>query len=237
MEPWSEEWRTRTGAPDDGLLPFRDRVDAGRRLAQKLLPLKEEHPLVLGIPRGGVPVASEVAHALDAELDVIVARKLGAPMQPELAIGAVTSDGGLYLDPALVREIGVSAAYLERVRTDEIAEARRRELLFRGGEPPLPIAGRTVILVDDGLATGATMRAAARSVRAARPAKLVIAVPVGATETCKALEGEADEVVCLAQPWPFHAVGLHYADFGQTTDEEVVQLLGHRRRVPILGSS
>ena len=221
--------------PDEPL-PFRDRSEAGRRLGDRLSRFKGEHPLVLGIPRGGLPVAAEVARALGAELDVIVARKLGAPMQPELAIGAVTADGGMYVDDRLIRDIGVTRAYLERVRADEIAEARRREMRFRGGHSPLPVAGHTVILVDDGLATGATMRAAARAVKAAGPAKLVIAVPVGAAETCAALEREADEVICLAQPWPFHAVGLHYEDFGQTTDEEVERLL-RRPVIPALGAS
>lgn len=236
MEERQSEWGARVALPDEAL-PFENRIDAGRRLAAKLSRFRGERPLVLGIPRGGVPVAAEVARALDAELDVIVARKLGSPMTPELAIGAVTADGGLYVDHALVRDMGVTTAYLERVRGDEIAEARRRESRFRGGHAPLSIAGRTVILVDDGLATGATMRAAARSVRAARPSRLVIAVPVGAPETCAALASEADEVICLAQPWPFHAVGLHYADFGQTSDEEVERLLSHRQQAPALGSS
>jgi predicted phosphoribosyltransferase len=195
----------------------------------RLAKYRQERPLVLGIPRGGVPVAAEVARALGAELDVIVARKLGAPFQPEFAIGAVTANGGMYIDSELVRRIGVSQSYLYRVCQDESAEARRREELFRGGAPPPEVAGRTVILVDDGLATGATMRAAARSVRAGRPAKLVIAVPVGAAETCYALEEEADEVVCLAKPYPFVAVGLHYANFAQTSDTEVVRLLAEQR--------
>jgi putative phosphoribosyl transferase len=224
------------GTTPDEALPFRDRIDAGRRLAGTLTRFKGEHPLVLGIPRGGVPVAAEVARSLEAELDVIVARKLGAPMQPELAIGAVTANGGSYVDDRLVRDIGVTRDYLERVRTQEIAEAQRREMRFRGGHPALEVAGRTVILVDDGLATGATMRAAARAVKAARPAKLVIAVPVGAAETCAALEREADEVICLTQPWPFHAVGLHYENFGQTTDEEVERLL-RPVAIPTLGAS
>lgn len=206
-------------------LPFRDRVDAGQRLGAALGALRQSGPLVLGIPRGGVPVAAEVARALGAELDVIVARKLGSPYQPELAMGAATANGGRYLNDELIAALRVPASYVEQVTASEMAEARRREERFRGGRGPLAVAGRVVLLVDDGLATGATMRAAARSVRSRGPARLVIAVPVGAAESCDSLAAEADEVVCLATPEPFVAVGLHYADFGQTSDEEVQELL------------
>lgn len=208
-----------------GQLPFADRRDAGRALAERLASLATTHPIVLGIPRGGVPVAAEIARALHADLDVLVARKLGAPSSEELAIGATTADGGRWLNGALIRQLGVSATYLERITAEQMREATRREHLFREGRPPLALAGRTVILVDDGLATGATMRAAARSVRGHAPAKLVVAVPVGARETCEDLRAEADEVICLAMPEPFYAVGMHYRDFGQTSDAEVVELL------------
>jgi len=215
--------------PDDAVPSFRDREDAGTRLAERLAAHREANTLVLGIPRGGVPVAAAVARALGAELDILVARKLGAPISPELAIGAVTADGQRFLNESIVRDIGVSSAYLERVTREELAEAARREARFRGGAPPASVAGRTVILVDDGLATGATMIAAARSARARKPAKLVVAVPVGSIDACAALRREADEVVCLATPEPFWAVGVYYEDFGQTGDAEVERLLRDAR--------
>lgn len=205
---------------------FRDRRDAGRRLAAAL---EETHRstgvVVLGIPRGGVPVAAEVARRLDGELDVVVARKLGAPISRELAIGAVTANGGRFLNEALIRELRVPAAYLDRVTAEEMAEARRREARFRGGRSTASLAGRTVIVVDDGLATGATMRAAVRSVRTQHPATIVVAVPVGAPDACAALRQEADEVVCLAEPEMFHAVGLHYEHFEPVEDSEVQEIL------------
>jgi predicted phosphoribosyltransferase len=211
---------------------FSDRVDAGRQLAQRLEEYRGPNTLVLGIPRGGVPVAAEVARYLDADLDVLVARKLGAPGAPELAIGAVTANGGIFLNDDLLRELHVSATYLDAVVAAERAEAHRREERFRGTRAKAAIAGRTVILVDDGLATGATMRAAVRSVRRGDPGRLIVAVPVGAPETCAILRSEADDVVCLQQPEPFFAVGLHYRRFDQTTDDEVQQLLAaaHERR-------
>jgi predicted phosphoribosyltransferase len=204
---------------------FRDRRDAGARLGERLAALRGQDLLVLAIPRGGVPVADEVARRLDAELDVVVARKLGAPGQPELAIGAVTADGGRYLNEEILRETDADAAYLSRVTAEQMAEARRREARFRGGAAPPRLAGRTVILVDDGLATGATMRAAVRSVRQRRPTRVVVAVPVGSVHACAALAEEADEVVCLATPALFWAVGLHYEDFRPTEDAEVEAIL------------
>jgi len=208
----------------DGI-PFEDRKDAGRSLVRHLSRYRGEDVLVLGIPRGGVPVAAEVARALGAELDVVVARKLGAPGQEELAIGAVTANGGEFVNAELVADLRVSDAYLAGVRREQIAEARRREARFRRGRVPLDLRGRVVLLVDDGLATGATMRAAARSVRKAGPAKLVIAAPVGAAETCAALRNEADEVVCPDTPEPFAAVGYFYRDFAATEDAEVERIL------------
>jgi putative phosphoribosyl transferase len=212
---------------------FHDRADAGRRLAERLDSHRGGNALILGIPRGGVPVAAEVARRLDAELDVVVARKLGAPGAPEFALGAVTANGGLFLDLAGIARLNVPPAYLDQIIAAERAEARLREASFRGSHPKAPIAGRTVIVVDDGLATGATMRAAIRSVRKAQPARLVIAIPVGPSSACEQLGAEADEVVCLYQPEPFLAVGLHYERFDPTEDDEVHQLLreaGERHR-------
>jgi predicted phosphoribosyltransferase len=180
---------------------------------------------VLGLPRGGVPVAAAVARALDAELDVVVSRKLGAPISAELAIGAVTANGGRFLNDDVIRMLNVSEAYLEAVTATQQAEARRRETLFRGSRPAPVIAARTVILVDDGVATGATMRAAVRSVRRQQPKRLVVAVPVGAPETCAALRAEVDELVCLHEPESFGAVAYYYEDFSQTQDSDVQALL------------
>lgn len=208
---------------------FDDRDEAGAQLARALERHRGTRPLVLGIPRGGVPVAAHVARALGGELDVIVARKLGSPLQGELAIGAVTSNGGRYLNDRLLRQLGVSHAYVERVTAEQGEEARRREALFRGTRAPLAPEGRTVIVVDDGLATGATMFAAVRSVRQHSPARLVVAVPVGSRDAVTALHTMADEVVCLFQPDPFVAIGLHYRDFAQTEDEEVQRLLTELR--------
>ena len=203
---------------------FRDRRDAGRALAARLERYRGWDALVLGLPRGGVVVAAEVARQLDAELDVVVARKLGAPISPEVAIGAVTASGERVLNEELIRELDVSEAYLSGVTAVEQREARRREAWLRGNRPPPRIAGRSVIVVD-GLATGATMRAAVRSVRKQSPAHLVVAVPVGSREACEALRAEADEVVCLHAPASFSAVGSYYLRFDQTSDDEVRRLL------------
>lgn len=204
---------------------FQDRTDAGRRLAKALEKFHGRNAVVLGIPRGGVPVALAVARALDADLDVIVARKLGAPGQPELAIGAVTANGGRYLNDALIDEAGIDPAYVAKVIADERAEAQRREVRFRGPARPLDVKDRVVLVVDDGLATGATMRAALRSVRQQHPARLIAAVPVGARESIAALKGEADEVICPHQPEEFWAVGQFYRNFAPTEDVEVERLL------------
>jgi len=208
---------------------FADRQDAGAALADRLAHYRGSDTLVLGLPRGGVAVAAEVARVLDADLDVVVARKLGSPLSSELAIGAVTADGARVLDDRLIRALGVSDRYLEAVSSRESAEARRREHLFRGTRPAPRIVSRTVLVVDDGLATGATMRAALRAVRQQRPARLVAAVPVGPPDTCQALGAEADEVICLETPEDFAAVGNYYRDFHQLNDDEVVGLLTTRR--------
>jgi putative phosphoribosyl transferase len=216
---------------------FLDRVDAGSQLAHSLRQYQGRHALVLGIPRGGVPVAFEVAKRLDADLDVIVARKIGAPHQEELALGAITSDGTRFLNHELITQIGISDATLDWLSEQQRAEAQRREERFRRGLPPLDPPGRIVILVDDGLATGATLRAAMRSLRRSQVGRLVVAVPVGAPEACAAVESEVDELVCPHRPDPFLAVGIHYQTFGQTTDEEVERLLAEHReqREPDLG--
>lgn len=204
---------------------FQDRGDAGVQLAEHLDSYRGKSALVLGIPRGGVPVAAEVARRLDADLDVVVARKLGAPISRELAIGAVTANGGLFLNEDIIRDLQVPPAYIEQVAAEERAEASRREKRFRGARPAPEMKGRVVIVVDDGLATGATMRAAVRSVRKQHPAKLVVAVPVGSRQACRDLAEEADEVVCPHRPEPFHAVGLFYERFEPTEDAEVQAIL------------
>jgi predicted phosphoribosyltransferase/dienelactone hydrolase len=217
---------------------FRDRRDAGARLGERLAEeYKGRNVLVLGIPRGGVPVADETAKQLDAELDVVVARKLGAPGYPELAIGAVTANGGRFLNDDVIRELGVSENYLQGVTAEQREEARRREEQLRLGRPPADFRGRTVIIVDDGLATGATMRAAVRSVRQANARRIVVAVPIGSEQARAALAGEADEVVCLFTPEPFWAVGFYYEQFGQTEDAEVQQILSdaHARGAVVEG--
>lgn len=215
---------------------FSDRPEAGRRLARALGRYRGQAVLVLGIPRGGVPVAAAVAERLGAELDIVVARKLGAPGWPELAIGAVTANGGRFLNDDVIQEFRVRPDYLEAVTAAEMAEARRREERLRGGLPVRSIRGRVVIIVDDGLATGATMRAAVRSVRKQQPARLVVAVPVGSREACAALDADdVDEVVCLARPEPFWAVGAYYEHFEPTEDAEVERLLqeADARRQPL----
>lgn len=213
-------------------LPYADRRDAGRVLARALA----HHAgrpglLVLALPRGGVAVADEVARALGAPLDVFVVRKLGFPGHEEYAMGAIASGGVRVMNP--LPGLQVPQEEIDRVAAREEAELRRRERLYRGDAAPAPVAGRTVIVVDDGLATGATMRAAVQALRAQSPAHLCVAVPVGARETCEALASVADEVVCPAMPEPFRAVGLWYRDFPQASDAEVQQLLQDAaRRVP-----
>jgi putative phosphoribosyl transferase len=211
---------------------FHDRKEAGQKLATRLLKYKDQHPLILALPRGGVPVAYEVALALDAPLDVIVVRKLGAPGQPELGIGAVV-DGDhpqSVLNEDVVKILHVSADYLEDEMAAELKEIGRRQERYRGGQPPEPVAGRSVIVIDDGIATGGSIRAALRGVRRGRPQRVILAVPVAPPETIESLQAEADEVICLSTPLFFHAVGQFYENFSQTTDEEVVQLLAAARR-------
>jgi len=205
---------------------FRDRIDAGRRLAGALRHLAERaDTLVLGLPRGGVPVANEVARALGAPLDVFVVRKLGVPGDPELAFGAIASGGVRVLNDELVIGLRLAPSTVNAVTAAEHEELRRREGAYRGARPPLDVAGKTVILVDDGLATGASMRAAVVALRARRPARIVVAVPTAAPQACDDFRDEVDEVVCADTPERFTAVGERYEDFGETSDEEVRALL------------
>lgn len=205
---------------------FRDRRDAGRVLARELAAYAERNDLlVLALPRGGVPVAFEVAQALHAPLDVFIVRKLGVPGHEEYAMGALASGDVRVLNDEVVRSLQIPEAAVEAVTRSERLELERRERLYREGRPAPDVRGRCAILVDDGLATGATMLAAVRAVRALQPARTVVAVPTAAAETCGQLRNEADEVICATTPEPFRAVGLWYEDFSQTDDDEVRALL------------
>lgn len=209
--------------------PFRDRRDAGRRLAEELRRFEESQPLVLALPRGGVPVAYEVAHRLHAPLDVTIVRKLGAPRHPELAMGAMAHGGAVVLNGEILKLLHVSEAELKAEVTRQSAELVRRTALYRGGTAAPDVRGRTVLVIDDGLATGATMQVAVQALRQARPARVVVAAPVAAPEACQLLATVADEVVCAETPADFRAVGMWYQDFEQTTDSEVIQLLAAAR--------
>lgn len=211
---------------------FRDRTEAGQLLAQKLIAAYANHPdvLVLALPRGGAPVAFEVAKALNAPLDVFLVRKLGLPGQEELAMGAIASSGVRVLNEEVVQGLRIPRSVIDAVAARELQELARREQAYRGSHPPPDVHGRTIILVDDGLATGSTMRAAVRALRQQQPARIVIAVPAAAPEAFSGLGAEVDEIVCLITPQPFFAVGLWYEDFSQTTDEEVRELLERAER-------
>jgi predicted phosphoribosyltransferase len=206
--------------------PFRDRRHGGRLLGERLRAYADrDDVLVLALPRGGVPVAGEVAAALHAPMDVFLVRKLGVPGHEELAMGAVASGGLRVVNDDVVRALGLTEAIVERVAAKELIELKRREELYRGNRPEPDVRGRVVILVDDGLATGSTMRAAAQALATRGPARIVVAVPVASAETCEALAREVDEVVCAATPEPFYAVGLWYDNFDQTSDSDVRALL------------
>lgn len=207
---------------------FANRSDAGDRLAAELEDRGVGADVVLGIPRGALPVARPVANALEADLGVVVARKLGAPSNPELAIGAVASDGSVWLNDDLVDRLGVSESYLEDLREREAENARQKANRYRGGKSLPALDGKRVVVVDDGVATGATAIACLRQVREAGAAAVVLAVPVGAPDTVAALESEADEVIALVAPGNFRAVGQFYRDFGQVTDEEAIGYLQGR---------
>jgi predicted phosphoribosyltransferase len=205
---------------------FRDRRDAGRLLAERLRQYAgRDDVVVLALPRGGVPVAFEVAQALGAPLGLFLVRKVGVPGHEELAMGAIATGNVLVIDDRLVQALGIDESQLERAVAAEALELERRAAAYDGAREPPQLEGKTVILVDDGLATGATMRAAALAVRQQGPARIVIAVPVASEETCKQLEDVADEIVCVVTPRPFLAVGLWYDDFSQTSDDEVRELL------------
>lgn len=205
---------------------FEDRHEAGRLLAERLRFLKGKKDLiVLAIPRGGVVVGSEIARSLDVPLDVYITRKIGAPYNPELAIGAIASDGTLLLDRSLASRLGVSEEYIQAQTTREKEEIERRLAQYRGGHPPLELKGKRVILVDDGIATGATIEATINALRKSEPEELILAVPVAPQETVERLKKRVDRLVCLHAPEVFWAVGAFYARFDQTSDEEVISLL------------
>lgn len=205
---------------------FRDRTEAGRLLAARLEKYAGKlDVVVLALPRGGVPVAFEVTRALHAPMDVFIVRKLGVPGHEELAMGAVASGGVRVLNDHVVAGLGIPEYAIEAVVNWETEELKRRERLYRGNRPPPDVRGKTVILVDDGLATGSTMLAAVQALRQQGPARIVVAVPVASTDTCELMKDYVDEIVCAATPEPFYAVGRWYEDFSQTTDEEVRELL------------
>lgn len=214
--------------------PYADRRDAGKDLAARLQKYAgHTDVIVLALPRGGVPVGYEVAEALGFPLDVFLVRKLGTPGHRELAMGAIASGGIRVLNHDVIDALGITGDQIDRVAREEEQELQRREAFYKGEQPPPPLENRTVILVDDGLATGSSMRAAVEAVRQRRPSRVIVAVPVGARETCEALGVHADEVVCARTPHPFSAVGLWYGDFEQTSDDEVRTLLGaHGRLAP-----
>ena len=208
---------------------FRDRKDAGAQLAALLLHLKDKTPVVLALPRGGVAIGAEIARLLGAPLDIVLVRKIGVPWQRELALGAV-ADGGtpeIFIDERMAESLAVPGDYMRAETARQLAEVERRRQIYCAGRAPVEIAGRTAIVVDDGIATGATMRVALRSVRRQGPARLVLAAPVAAAETLAALAGEADETVCVATPQGLGAIGYYYDDFHQMSDDEVTTLLAH----------
>jgi putative phosphoribosyl transferase len=210
---------------------FLDRVDAGRRLAAALSGyVNQPDLLILALPRGGVPVAYEVARELHAPLDVFLVRKLGFPGHPELAMGAIATGGVRILDELLIETYDVPADAIERVTALEQRELARREKLYRDGRPAPDVRDHTVILIDDGLATGSTMRAAVEALRAEGARKIVVAVPIAPVDTCEAMRKEVDEIVCAVTPEPFRAVGIWYADFSETSDDEVRELLARAAR-------
>jgi putative phosphoribosyl transferase len=208
------------------MMLFKDRADAGRKLAQELPGYgSRTDVIVLGLPRGGVPVAFEVAKALEAPLDIFLVRKLGAPGQKELAMGAIAPGGVRVLNHDVVQALNISDEIIETIAAEEQQELERREQAYRGDRPKPDVRGRTLILVDDGLATGASMRAAVIALRGQEPARIIVAVPTAAPETCEALKGEVDEIVCVATPQPFLGIGASYDEFSQMTDEEVRELI------------
>jgi len=212
---------------------FEDRADAGRKLAAALLRLKDEQPIVLALPRGGVPVGFDVAKALSAPLDIVLVRKIGAPRQKELGLGAVV-DGPhphIVLNEDVVRVVQPGDEYIQAEAARQMSEIERRRKLYRQRRPPLEVGGRTLIVVDDGIATGGTMKAVLKALREMQPEKLVLAVPVAPVDSIEDLSPLVDDVVVLAMPEPFYAVGAYYRDFTQTSDQEVIDLLARARAV------
>ncbi len=205
--------------------PFADRVEAGKLLSEALVPFVKPGSLVLGIPRGGLVTAREIARFLGADLDIVLSRKLGAPGNPELAIGSVSEDGKLFLHDSLMGHLGVSKDYIEEEKRHQLAEITRRTRLIREVLPKVPLGGRSVIITDDGVATGATMQAAIWTVRQEHPEELIAALPVGPEETLRELTPDCDRLVCLRVPYDFTAVGQFYIAFPQTTDDEVLAIL------------
>jgi predicted phosphoribosyltransferase len=218
---------------------FRDRKDAGRQLAVALAPIRSEHPLVLALPRGGVVVGAEIAEALECDFDVLLVKKLRAPFNPELAIGAISEDGKPILNEKVLRSLGVDKAYLEHESRERIEEIREQQKRYRAIKRRIPPTQRTVVIVDDGLATGATMRAAVQAVAAQKPSALVVAVPGGAPETVQEILAmpEVQDVVCVEQPSFFRAVGELYKEFPQVADEEVVEILSRFPSAEEFGSA
>ncbi len=217
---------------------FADRRDAGRQLGVALRTYRDEQPLVLALPRGGVPVGYEVARELGAPLDVVFVRKIGAPGFPELGLGAVV-DGAhpqIVVNEEVLRDVRPPPGYIEAEAQRQLAEIERRRRLYRGDRPAEPVENRTVIVVDDGIATGGSVRAVLRALAQARPRRRILAVPVAPRDTVEVLRREADELVCLHTPEPFYAVGAHYTDFEQTRDEEIQELLGSGYEPPAEGS-
>ena len=226
---WFERYASKP-QPESIHLPFANRREAGRILAHNLMKFRKDHPLVLALPRGGVPVAFEVADRLDADLDLLLVRKIGAPHHPEYGIGAVVDGGSaqIIINREIVDQLAVPSGYIHNEAHRQLREIERRRKEYLGERKPISLTHRTIIVVDDGIATGNTVRAALRAIGQKNPAKLVLAVPVGARDSIVSLQRECDEIICLAMPDPFFAVGAHYANFEQTSDDEVRQLLGDR---------
>lgn len=209
---------------------FTDRTDAGRRLGEELAGRDFDSPVVLGLPRGGVPVAAEIADVLDAPLDVLIVRKIGAPRNPEFAVGAIGEGGAEFVDDSLLRRLGLDRDDLAGTIAAEREELRRRVSAYRGEADPIDVSGRTVVVADDGMATGATARVAIQVLRERGPSRIVVAVPVASMSAVQLIDDVVDEVVVLSAPPEFMAVGAHYDDFGQTSDREVTDLLATTRR-------
>lgn len=210
---------------------FADRVEAGRQLARRLHDLENQHPLILALPRGGLPVAHEIAMELNADLDLLMVRKIGVPWQPELALAAVVDGHNpqVVVNQDIADLIPLPPDYLEKEIAKQLEEIEVRRLRYLGGRGPIPVQGRTIVIVDDGIATGATMRVALKGLRRKNPARMIVAIPVAPADTMEKLESEADLVVCLAVPDPFLAVGAHYRDFEQVEDAEVIDIMSRHQ--------